>query len=178
MTTTAGTTSKSAAHLADVVRENIRALREVRREADRARSFGERVADLVTGFAGSMKSVVLHAVFFGGWLVVNTGVVPGFVPFDPFPFVMLAMLASVEAIFLSTFVLVSQNRMAALADRRADLDLHVDLLAEHEVTRLIDLVDQVARKLGIEDPEDLDELKQDVRPEVVLAQIQRTDHER
>ena len=74
---------------------------------------------------------------------------PGLRPFDPFPFVMLAMAASVEAIFLSTFVLISQNRMAELADKRADLDLQINLLSEHEITRLVKLLDAVAKRLGI-----------------------------
>lgn len=84
------------------------------------------------------------------------------------------MEASVEAIFLSTFVLISQNRMAARAEQRADLDLQVSLLAEHEVTRLIALVTAMARKMGIDeaaDPE-LAELAQDVAPERVLDQME------
>lgn len=93
--------------------------------------------------------------------------------FDP-SFVVLAMVASVEAIFLSTFVLITQNRMAALADKRADLDLQVSLLSEHEVTRLITLVRAVAQRMGIEkshDPE-LSELAKDVAPEKVLDRIE------
>jgi uncharacterized membrane protein len=77
-----------------------------------------------------MRFVYLHVVLFGVWLLVNLGVVPGVPRFDP-SFVVLAMVASVEAIFLSTFVLIMQNRMAATADKRADLDLHISLLTEH-----------------------------------------------
>jgi uncharacterized membrane protein len=86
----------------------------------------------------------------------------------------LAMVASVEAIFLSTFVLISQNRMAALADKRADLDLQVSLLAEHEVTRLITLVAAMAERMGIDqahDPE-LSELARDVKPEKVIETME------
>jgi uncharacterized membrane protein len=88
---------------------------------------------------------------------------------------MLAMIASVEAIFLSTFVLISQNRMQALADKRADLDLQINLLAEHEVTRLIELVDGISRHLKVPRQSDphLEELKKDVHPEVVLEEIER-----
>ncbi|WP_437731814.1 DUF1003 domain-containing protein [Sorangium sp. So ce1335] len=162
-----------------VVRRNIQALLEVRREQERTKSFQEALADKITGFTGSMTFVFLHAAFFGGWLVVNTGVVPFIKPFDPFPFVMLAMIASVEAIFLSTFVLISQNRMQALADKRADLDLHVNLLAEHEVTRLVELVDGISRHLQVPrrtDPH-LEELKKDVHPEMVLEEIERVQHD-
>ncbi len=87
---------------------------------------------------------------------------------------MLAMFASVEAIFLSTFVLISQNRMAVQADKRADLDLQVSLLAEHEITRLITLVKEIAEKLDVEGwqhPE-LPELQKDVAPERVLDALE------
>ena len=160
-----------------VMRRNIHALLAVRRELDRRKTLQEKVADAITGFTGSMLFVYLHALLFGGWLVVNTGLIAGIAPFDPFPFVMLAMIASVEAIFLSTFVLISQNRMAALANKRADLDLQVNLLAEHEITRLVELVDGIARHLDVHghgDP-NLEELKRNVRPEVVLQAIEKAE---
>ncbi|WP_437951258.1 DUF1003 domain-containing protein [Sorangium sp. So ce296] len=158
-----------------VVRRNIQALLQVRKESERNKGFQEALADAITKFTGSMTFVFLHATVFGGWIVVNTGVIPGLRPFDPFPFVMLAMIASVEAIFLSTFVLISQNRMQALADKRADLDLQINLLAEHEVTRLIELVDGISRHLKVTRTSDphLEELKKDVHPEVVLEEIER-----
>src|SRR4051794_7822828 len=105
-----------ADRMAGVVERNIRALLEHRRQVDRAKSFEERVADRITGFAGSMKCVYLHVALYGAWIVVNLGWLP-LPQFDP-TFVILAMVASVEAIFLSTFVLISQNRMAVLADKR------------------------------------------------------------
>jgi uncharacterized membrane protein len=159
--------------LAGVVHRNIRALCAVEERQRSRRSRFDRAADAITAFAGSMRFVIAHAVLFGAWLLANTVGIPGVPRFDPFPFVMLAMFASVEAIFLSTFVLISQNRAAALAEQRADLDLHVSLLAEHEVTRLIHLVDAIAAKLGVEAGRgaDVDELKQDVRPEAVLARL-------
>jgi uncharacterized membrane protein len=88
------------------------------------------------------------------------------------------MEAPVEAIFLSTFILITQNRMMAEADRRADLNLQISLLAEHEVTRLIQLVSEMAKKMGIEaarDPE-VKELSQDVRPEMVLETLEKNEH--
>lgn len=83
------------------------------------------------------------------------------------------MVASVEAIFLSTFVLITQNRLAAEADRRADLDLQISLLAEHEITRLIELVSEIGKRLGVpisRDPK-LELLKRDVAPEDVLDRL-------
>ena len=122
-----------------------------------------------------MSFVGLHLLVFGLWIVFNIGWFPH-LEFDP-TFVMLAIFASVEAIFLSTFVLITQNRMAAQADRRADLDLQISLLAEHEVTRLISLVSAIAERMGIEVSRDaeLAELKQDVRPEHVLDKIEETE---
>jgi uncharacterized membrane protein len=159
------------------VERNIRALIQHRREKEGTRSREERIADAITRFTGSMRFVYIHLVLFGGWIVINLGWVPGVPEFDP-SFVVLAMVASVEAIFLSTFVLISQNRMAALADRRADLDLQISLLSEHEITRLITLVTAIAERLELEvaqNPE-LAELAQDVAPEKVMEKMEA--HER
>lgn len=166
--------------LRDVVARNIRALVQERRKFEARKSRQERIADAITRFTGSMAFVYLHATFFGGWLLLNSGIFPWIRPWDPFPFVMLAMEASVEAIFLSTFVLISQNRMQELADRRADLDLHINLLAEHEVTKLLAVADAVATKLGIESAERevIDALKKDVEPEAVLREIEAQDNPR
>lgn len=162
--------------LAHIVERNIRALLARRRAEEEAKRLEERIADRITRFTGSMLFVYLHLALFSFWILTNIGWLP--LPrFDP-SFVILAMFASVEAIFLSTFVLISQNRMATLADKRADLDLQVSLLAEHEITRLITLVTAMAERMGIEasqDPE-LPELAQDVAPERVLEEME--EHER
>ncbi|HEX8903281.1 MAG TPA: DUF1003 domain-containing protein [Longimicrobiaceae bacterium] len=158
--------------LAGVVERNIRAILARRQMEERQKSASERIADGITRFTGSMAFVYIHLVLFGTWILINLGWTP--VPrFDP-SFVILAMAASVEAIFLSTFVLISQNRMQQLADQRADLDLQVSLLAEHEITQLVALVTEMARKMGLDaarDPE-LDELAQDVAPEKVLDEME------
>jgi uncharacterized membrane protein len=156
---------------APTIDRNLRALLARRQEEERRKSFEERLADRITAFTGSMPFVYLHLLLFGGWIAANVGWLP-VRPFDP-DFVKLAMVASVEAIFLSTFVLISQNRMQADADQRAELDLHISLLAEHEVTRLIMLVRAMAERMGIEAAHDpaLEELQRDVRPEAVLAKL-------
>jgi uncharacterized membrane protein len=156
-----------------VVERNIDALIDRRHREERARGLEERIADAVTRFTGSMRFVYIHLVLFGAWIVVNLGWIPGVPRFDR-SFTVLAMAASVEAIFLSTFVLISQNRMQAQADKRADLDLQVSLLSEHEVTQLITLVREMARRMGVEQAHDpaLDELQQDVRPEEVLESME------
>lgn len=121
-----------------------------------------------------MAFVYLQAALVGGWVLVNLGFTP-LRRFDP-SFVILATVASVEAIFLSTFILISQNRAARAAEGRADLDLQISLLAEHEVTHLIKLVGDIARKLGIADADnpELGELERTVAPEVVLEHIEES----
>ena len=159
--------------LAPVVERNVRALLERRADEERTRPRSDRIADVVTRFAGSMRLVCIHLLLFGAWIAVNLGLVPWVPRFDP-TFVVLAMVASVEAIFLSTFVLITQNRMSQVADKRADLDVQISLLSEHEISRVLMLVQQVAERLGIEqarDPE-LEELKRDVHPEMVLDRIE------
>jgi uncharacterized membrane protein len=159
--------------LAGIVDRNIAALVERRRQEERQKSFQERLADRITAFTGSMPFVYLHLVVYGLWIMINLGWIPGIPKFDP-TFVILAMEASVEAIFLSTFVLISQNRMAAMADLRADLDLHISLLSEHELTRLITLVKAMAERMGMQDcnTQELQELEKDVEPGKVLDRIE------
>ena len=170
------TTAAPPGPFARVVERNIKALLERRRDDDRRRGAQDRATDAITRFAGSMRFVYLHLALFGLWIGANLGLVPGLGGLKDFDegFTMLGMTASVEAIFLSTFVLISQNRMQALADKRADLDLQVSLLAEHEVTELIRMVRSMARQMGVAeagDPE-LDELATDVQPETVLSRIE------
>jgi uncharacterized membrane protein len=162
--------------LSPVLERNIRALQLRRQREEKEATAEERVAEAITRFTGSMRFVYLHLAFFGFWLVANLGWVPGVPAWDP-SFVVLAMVASVEAIFLSTFVLISQNRMAAAADKRADLDLQISLLAEHEVTRLVTLVSGIADRMGVrtEADADLDEITQDVAPEAVLDELEATE---
>ena len=163
--------------MSHVVHRNIEALAEHRRQEEARKSFSDRVAGLITAFAGSMTFVIFHAVIFGGWIVINARVLPVVKPWDPFPFVMLAMIASVEAIFLSTFVLINQNRMQRLADRRAELDVQIGLLTEHELTRAIQMLDGISHRLHAPRPPEteLQEIKQDVHPEKVIQEIERAE---
>ncbi|MBV8455886.1 MAG: DUF1003 domain-containing protein, partial [Acetobacteraceae bacterium] len=133
----------------------------------------ERIAAVITRFSGTMKFVYVHLVVYGFWILANLGLVPGLPIFDP-SFVILAMVASVEAIFLSTFILITQNRMSAAAEKRAELDLQISLLAEHEITKLAALVSAIADRLGIRTEVDaeVEELKEDVAPEAVLDEIE------
>jgi uncharacterized membrane protein len=165
---------KRDAHLASVIEQNINTIVKSRRVADNQRTAEERIADAVTDYSGRMHFVYFHIVWFGVWILLNLGYL-GIEPFDPYPFGLLTMIVSLEAIFLSTFVLISQNRLSTEADRRADLDLQIGLLAEHELTRVIKMLDEIQDAMGIENDSDqeLQELEKEVHPEDVLAEIDR-----
>jgi len=164
--------------LNSALRRNIDALRRRRTEDEGRAAFDEKLARAVTRFAGSMRFVYVHAALYGLWIVANLGWIPGVKPWDP-SFVVLAMIASVEAIFLSTFILITQNRMAAAADRRAELDLQVSLLAEAEITKLVELVSMIAERMDLSSGEqqEVEEMKQRVAPEAVLDAIEETEEE-
>ncbi len=118
-------------------------------------------ADLMTRFSGSMKYVWLHVAWFTVWIVANLGLF-GLARFDAFPFGFLTMIVSLEAIFLSTFVLISQNRQAMQADRRAKVDLQVNLISEQEITKLISMMAELHEHLGLHPAQDqeLDHMQQ------------------
>ncbi len=159
--------------LANVLARNIRTLHERRAREEATATSEQRIAGAITRFSGTMRFVYVHVVVYGFWIIANLGFVPGVPQFDP-SFVILAMVASVEAIFLSTFILITQNRMSAASEKRAELDLQISLLAEHEVTKLAALLSAVADRLGVETDVDaeVEELKEDVAPEAVLDEIE------
>jgi len=160
--------------LSDVIERNIRTIIDLRLRAARARGVQDRLADAITAVSGRMAFVYVHIVWFGLWFLLNTGRF-GVPPFDPFPYGLLTMVVSLEAIFLATFVLISQNRLSAEAEYRADLDLHIGLLTEHELTRVLQMLDAIQDKMGIENYADseLADLEMETRPEDVLAEIER-----
>jgi uncharacterized membrane protein len=160
--------------LSKVIERNIRTIIHLRTKAERERSPQDRIADNITAFSGRMVFVYVHILWFGIWILLNTGWFRVRV-FDPFPYGLLTMIVSLEAIFLSTFVLISQNRMGDETERRADLDLHIGLLTEHELTRVLQMLDIIQDKLGIVDHanSDLADLEMETKPEDVLAEIER-----
>ena len=131
------------------IARNVRAIAEFEHKALEARSLGEKIGDAAARLIGSMPFVLLQLAFVGSWIAINLGALPGVEPFDPFPFVLLGAVAGLEAIFLTLFVLISQNRMARQADRRAHLDLQVNLLAEAETTKILRVLDRIADRIGV-----------------------------
>ena len=132
-----------------LAKKNVRAIARLENEALHQRSLTDRVSDRITRFAGSSVFIFLHTVWFTVWIILNLGRVHGVHPFDPYPFTFLTMVVSLEAIFLSIFVLISQNRMAHQADRRAHLDLQINLLAEQENTMMLRMLERLCEQQGI-----------------------------
>ena len=157
--------------IASVLDRNIHAIIQSRTEEDKNISWQDRTAQTITGFIGSIRFVFLHLILFGAWGFVNSGLIPS-IRFDP-TFSILAILISMEAIFLSTFVLINQNRIVKIDARHADLNLQVGLLAEHEITHLIQLVTAIADKMHLENAKnpELNELQKEIKPEQILEEI-------
>jgi uncharacterized membrane protein len=161
------------APLAPVIERNIRKLIEMRRSEQRRQSWQDHMAATLVRVCGSTPFALAHILAFAAWAVINQGWTP-LRPFDPYPFGLLTLIVSLEGVLLATFVLISQNREAALADKRADLDLQISLLSEHEVTRILVMVDGLCRHFNIPvvaDPE-MEELQKDVSPEALLEKIE------
>jgi uncharacterized membrane protein len=164
----------SSPTLSATIERYVRTIISLRLKAARERSTQDRIADAITDLSGNPRFVYIHMAWFAVWLLLNTGHL-GLRPFDPFPYGLLTMIVSLEAIFLSTFVLITQNRMSQQAEHRADLDLHIDLLAEYELTRVLQMLDAIQDKMGIENEQDVEltELERETKPEEVLAEIER-----
>lgn len=132
----------------DLTRRNVALVAEIERAEEAHRTPVDRAVDSITAFCGSMAFVWVHLLWFGGWMIANL-LPKSPLRFDPFPFQLLTLVVSLEAIFLSTFVLISQNRQARLADRRNHLDLQINLLSEQENTKMLSLLEQIARRVDV-----------------------------
>ena len=120
----------------------------------RSRSFLTQIADDLTAICGSMPFLIFHILFFAGWIAINVGLFEEIIkPFDPYPFGFLTMVVSLEAIFLSIFVLVSQNRSSYISTIRDEVHLGVNLIAEEEITKILEVLADVRRELGIKKPD-------------------------
>jgi uncharacterized membrane protein len=157
---------------ADVTRDNVRAMRKLEDLAVANRTLADRIAEFVAKFCGSITFVWIHTALFGAWLAWN--VIPRLPHFDPYPFTFLTLCVSLEAIFLASFILISQNYEMRVAERRNQLDLQINLLAEQENTKLLQLLDRMAKKMGLyeEDDPEITVLEQATRPETLSRQIE------
>jgi uncharacterized membrane protein len=138
--------------LSQFIGRNVEQVARLEAEQIRARSLTEQIAGVVTRAAGTATFAVAHVVWFAAWIAVNGGFIRGVTPFDPFPFNLLTMIVSLEAIFLSIWILISQNQMSRQAERREHLDLQINLLAEQESTATLRVVNRIAKHLGLDVP--------------------------
>jgi uncharacterized membrane protein len=129
---------------------NIEAIAKLEQEALHGRTPTERASDAIVKFIGNMTFLLLHVLLVASWSMVNLRVLPGIKPFDPFPFGILALVVSSESVFLTIFVLISQNRMARQEERRSHLHLQVGMLAEQEITTLLQMQQKLCQHLGVD----------------------------
>jgi uncharacterized membrane protein len=157
----------------DMTRRNVQTIVQLEQAAKVQRPRSDQVADVIANFCGSMPFVWAHLIWFAVWIIVDT--VPGIKHFDPFPFNFLTLIVSLEAIFLSTFILISQNHETRLSEKRNQLDLQVNLLTEQENTKMLTLLGRIAEKVGvkIDDDPSLQVLEQATRPEQLVNQIEQ-----
>ena len=159
--------------MADVTRANIEAMRELERLEGSRSGFSDRFASAVARACGHIAFSAVHALAIVVYVSWNT-LGPADLRFDPYPFIFLALWASVESLFLMSFVLISQNWQARLAERRNQLDLQINLLAEQENSKMLLLLEDIARHTGAlqsHDPE-VGVLVQATRPEALARQIE------
>jgi uncharacterized membrane protein len=154
------------------ISRNIEAVAKLEDEFIRNRTAPDRIADFIARFSGSPAFVLLHLVIFSLWILMNLRVVPGVRPFDPYPFMLLSMVVSLEAIFLSTFVLMAQNRMARRADQREHLDLQINLLAEREMTLVLQMLQRISTRLGVHhSTQEFEELSEETSIEDLAGEL-------
>ena len=163
---------KQTETLGGTIHKNIEAIAKLEENFYSNRSWHERIIDAIGDFSGSLSFVVLHALAYGFWIGANLGVIPGVPRFDPYPFMLLSVVVSVEAIFLSTFVLIKQNRMSQRADQRAHLDLQINLLAEREMTLMLQMLQRISTRLGVRlSGEEIEELSEETSVEALAHQL-------
>ena len=156
-----------------LIERNVDTVLKLEAAAREQRTSTDLIAERIANFCGSMTFVWVHVIWFGGWIIVN--VIPGIKHIDPFPFTFLTLVVSLEAIFLSTFILISQNHDTKISERRNHLDLQSNLLSEQENTRMLAMLEAIAEKVGadVSDDPQLEELRQETQPEKLAAQIER-----
>lgn len=157
---------------ADVTRENIEAMRRLEEAQMGQRTTSDRIAGAIARFCGSMTFVWIHVAIFAAWIAYNA--LPWFKAFDPYPFTFLTLVVSLEAIFLSTFILISQNYDMRISERRNMLDLQINLLSEQENTKILQMLEQIGRKVGahVEEDPQIRALEEATRPEALVKQIE------
>jgi uncharacterized membrane protein len=143
--------AKSGKAVPGLAKNNIESIMQLEQEYRRQRSRTDRLGEVVSRVAGSIAFICAHICLFIAWIVINTGMIPAIAPFDPFPFSFLAFLVSLEAIFLTAFVLMNQNRQSRQEDHWAHLNLQIGLLGEQETTKVLQILRAISTHLGLKD---------------------------
>jgi uncharacterized membrane protein len=138
---------------------NIEAIAKLEHDALGRRTLTERASDVITKLAGNVGFLTAQLLLISGWCLVNLHAIPGLKAFDPFPFGVLALVVSSESVFLTTFVLISQSRIARQAERRSHLDLQVSMLSEQELTTALQMLQKLCQHMGV----NVDSSKQEVQ---------------
>ena len=164
--------SRAASSVEQLTEKNVETVTKLEKAAREQRTRTDRLAEIIASFCGSMTFVWIHAVWFGGWILLN--VIPGIPHIDPFPFTFLTLIVSLEAIFLSTFILISQNLDSRISERRSHLDLQLNLLSEQENTKMMVMLHAIAVKVGADLTQDphLKALSEETQPERLIEQIE------
>lgn len=152
---------------------NVEAIAEMEEAARSKRSRVDCFVDAISAFCGRIAFVTIHVALFAFWIGFNT-LLPHPLRFDPYPFEFLTFSVSLEAIFLSAFVLISQNRSSELDERRNQLALQIALLSEQENTKMLQMLDAIARKVGatVEGDPEIEVLEAATRPDKLIEQIE------
>lgn len=166
---------KLSERASEITRRNVRTVRELEELAVAAPSVADRIGSFVARFAGSIYFALVHVVLVIAWIAVNS--IPGLPHWDPYPYTLLTMWASLEGVFIASFILIAQNYAMRLSERRAQLDLQVNLLAEQETTKALKLLEAVAQKVGAQcgDDGEVAALAEATRLETLAEQIEETE---
>ncbi len=157
----------------DLALKNIKQIAELESSTKLRASTADRIADFISAFCGSTKFVYVHLVWFTVWIAINSPLTGIQYRFDPYPYQFLTLIVSLEAIFLSTFILISQNRQGRLSDRRNHLDLQINLLSEQENSKMLCMLKEIHVRLGISrDDPDLTALEARTDPSKLVEQIE------
>jgi len=175
--TTTNGNGRNGLTVEELTQQNVTKVAKLEAAAKQHRTATDCVAEAIANFCGSMRFVWVHVVWFGGWILVNS--IPGLPHFDQFPFTFLTLVVSLEAIFLSTFILISQNLETRLTDRRSHLDLQLNMLSEQENTKMIAILLAIAKKVDadLSHEPDLEALSEDTMPERLVEQIEAREAE-
>jgi len=167
----------SASSVDKLTERNIEAVRQLEEAAKEERTASDRVAEVIAKFCGSMTFVWVHVVWFGIWVLIN--VMPGLPHIDPFPFTFLTLVVSLEAIFLSTFILISQNHDTKISERRNHLDLQINLLSEQENTQMLTMLRAIAEKVGanLSYDEQVRAMSEETKPQQLVKQIKEREED-